>query len=230
MQVVTDHDDGCPRLGPHLFQQLIERRLPRLVETLRRLVKDQDLRFGQKRAGQQHPLQLPTRERDDLPPAKIGHAGTGQNGGGGGIADRARQRQEAAHRHRQRRVEVQALRHITDPQARPMPDRARTGPLKPDQRPDQRRFAGTVGAEDRHDFPRCDGEIDAGQDRVVAAPDGKPLRLNQRHDRHPCMKGKGPPPQHCCVRPQSRSRRRRGPPPRPPLSPAPQRPRCRRGR
>ena len=49
MKVVADHQDRSAGFGPNLFQQTIESRLAWLVETLGRLIKDQDLRAREER-------------------------------------------------------------------------------------------------------------------------------------------------------------------------------------
>ncbi len=79
MEIVADHQDRGPRVGAHLFDQAVEGGLTGLVKSLRRLVKDKDLRPGQQGARESTRCICPPDRGGHLRLADVGKADTGQH-------------------------------------------------------------------------------------------------------------------------------------------------------
>ena len=115
-----------PVSAPHLLDQAVEGGRAGLVQPLRRLVEDQQVRPPSSARASSTRWNCPPDRRRHLPLAEPGHAGPRQRrlrrpAGARAAAGRG----SAPTRHRQRRVEHQLLRHVADPQPRRAPDRAR---------------------------------------------------------------------------------------------------------
>ena len=82
VQVMTDHQYGTAHVAAHLFDAPVKRGRTGLVQSLCRLVQNDDIGIAQKRTGQQNPLELPAREVAHLAIPQIRHASLHQ-----GIAD-----------------------------------------------------------------------------------------------------------------------------------------------
>ncbi len=80
------------------------------------------------------------------------------------------QHQEALDRHRNNGVAVEALRDIADAQILAPVHKPAVRPFEAEQYPHQRRLAGAVGTDERHDLALVDVQIDV--DEQVAAVSG----------------------------------------------------------
>ena len=169
MQLVADHQHRTVQVAPDAVDQLIEACGTGLVEALRRLVQDQQLRVRQQRAGQQDALELAAGQIDHLAVGDLGHAGLVEGLSRRIIPHPPRQVEEAARGQRQGRVDGELLRHIAQPQTRRAGDGPAIGAQRADQDTQQGRLAGPVGADDGHDLARRDGQADVLQD-VGAVP------------------------------------------------------------
>ena len=81
---------------------------------------------------------------------------------------------EARDRERDGAIDLEALRHVADDEARLAQRGALVGRLQAEQHPHQRGLAGAVGADQRQDLAGRDVDIDALQDGAAGA--GEPQR------------------------------------------------------
>ena len=152
VQVVADHQHAAAELLAQLLDQPVEARLAGLVEPLRRLVEHQQVRPPQHRLRQHRPLQLPARQRRQLPTAEPGDADMLERRGPLAPAPPPGEREEAVDGQRQRPVDRELLRHVADPQPRRADHPARVRPSGADQQPQQRALARAVRPDDRDDL------------------------------------------------------------------------------
>ena len=89
--------------------------------------------------------------------------------------------EKAFDRQGQGRVDLQLLRHITDPQGGGACDRAGRGFQCADKRAQQAGFAGPVGTDDGDDLCAFDGEIHVAQNGLPAIAQGQASAGNEAH-------------------------------------------------
>ena len=160
-----------PSSRAELLDQPVEPRLARLVEPLRRLVEHQELRPAHQRLRQQRPLELPARERRELPPPELGDAHPLQR-----LRPLPPRRRRRAPRKRATvigsvAVDRELLRHVADPEARRAHDPPRVRPLGADQQAQQRALARAVRPDHGDDLARLERQVDAGEHPVPAEGD-----------------------------------------------------------
>ena len=179
MQIMADHQHCRAGVLSHGLNQAVEGRLAGLVKALGRLIKDEELRGGEKGARQKHALELTAGEGGHLALCHTLNPDAGQNFRGGGIVDPHRERQEAPDRYGHRPIHRELLRHIAKPQAGSASD----GPMRQwdnaQKRADQRGFARAVRAKNGDDLSGADGEGHVMQDLGPAKADADAVGRNQ---------------------------------------------------
>jgi len=159
VQIVGDHQHGAVEFGGELADEGVELDLPRDVYSLDRFVQHQQLGLDQQGAGQQHPLHLAAGELLHPVVQQILGADPAEGLLDGEAAVLA-ELQEAAHRQRQRGVQVEALRHITDPQIAAANDFARVRIEQAQHQLAQGALSRSVGADQGGDFAFVQGKGD----------------------------------------------------------------------
>ena len=180
MQVVADQDHRHAGLAAQGLDQPVELGDAGLVEALRRLVEDQDIGRGQKRAREKHALELAARELGDLAFLEPRRPHAAQRTDLVVARALVGQGEESFDRDRHRPVDGELLRHVTDPEAGLAPHRSGRRFECADQDPDQRRLARAVGTDDRDDLARLDGEIHVAERGEARVARRHVPRLDQR--------------------------------------------------
>ena len=194
-------DDRLPAL-PQGPQQLDDRLLRRRVDALEGLVHEVDLGVLDERTGEEDALLLAAGELADLAAGELGHADLLERLPRGRAILGARPPHPAeppvpAHQHdvedarREVPVDAAALRHVGDELALlrvrpPVHERLPGGRLHhPEDRPHQRRLAGPVGADDRHQHALRHLEVDVPEHRLLAVGNGQIGHLDGVHPSSP---------------------------------------------
>ena len=189
VEVVGDQQDAAAEFVTYPPDQVVERDLARVVDALHRLVEDQEVGFPRDRARQQHPLQFAARKVADRPPREMTRIDFPERVAHGRRVVPRRKPHQPVDIERQRRVDLEALRHISDRQARGPVDAPGIGRDQPEQRLGRCRLAAAVGPDQRDDLARADLEVDIAHDPAPAPEDAKSARGGQR--RHPFGVGLG---------------------------------------
>ena len=143
------------------------------------LVEDQQVGPAQQRAGEQRALELAAGQLVHRRPAQMRRPTSASAPSRAVASRREADGQETLDRERQDRIELQALRHVADHQARRAPDHAGGRLQHAQERAQQGGLAGAVGADQRDDLAAPDREVDRAQELVPADPDGERPGLDQ---------------------------------------------------
>ncbi|MCY1407932.1 hypothetical protein D9M71_232440 [compost metagenome] len=175
MQIVGDHQHAATVTVAQAGDQAVQLSLAGHVDTLYRLIEYQQFRFAQQGPGQQHALHFATgnalhRAVDDLFGADFLECCQGHR-----TVYARHQTQKAQYRQRQGRVDMEFLRHVADPQFRLAPDAAAVRFQQAEHGTYQCGFAGAVGADQCHDLPRLDTQLNVVQHRLPGERDGNLL-------------------------------------------------------
>ncbi len=188
-ELVRDQQHGAAA-GDELAQRAGERGLARRVDPGRRLVEHQQLGAAGQGPGDQRALLLAAGQAGHRVAGAVGQPDLLEGGRHGGPVGGPRRAEDAptgdqagpdhlGHRRRHAGTGADPLRHVPDPlpsfeaAVAEQGDRAGAQRHQPQDRPDQRRLAGAVGAQDRDHVAALDAQRDAPQhDLVVVADDG----------------------------------------------------------
>ena len=118
MQVMGHHQHTTAVLVAYTGNQLIELLLAVDINSLRRFIQHQQVRFTQQRTAQQNALELATGNALNRLRQQAHHPQRGSRGLHLGITDVQAHVQKARYTHRQHAIDVQLLRHITHHQPR----------------------------------------------------------------------------------------------------------------
>ena len=180
MKVVRDQQHGAAVPVADLGDLLVKRDFAGEIDALHGLVENEKLWRGEKRARDQHALELAAGERGDVGVDEVLDAGLGERSGKLGLRQLSGEAHQAAHGHRQGAVELQLLRHIPDAQVGLDNDDALVRLDQAEHELQQCRLAATVRAYHGENFPREQREIDAGENRTAAAAHSHTAELHQR--------------------------------------------------
>ena len=173
MEIMADHQDRAAGPVANTFDQPIKCRFARLVQPLGRLIKNQKIGIAEKGSGKQDPLGFATGKVDHL---SIPHTRKAHHGQRlvtpmtlGGLA----QPQKSIDGERQGAIKRKLLRGIADPEVFVPSDRPVAWFDRADQEPKERCLAGSIRADDGHDFRGFDLEIDMIEDALLAISKGE---------------------------------------------------------
>ncbi|MNF93031.1 hypothetical protein D3C84_756910 [compost metagenome] len=180
MQIVGDHQHTATMTVTQAGDQAVQLGLAGHVDTLYRFVEYQQFRFAQQGPGQQHALHFATgnalhRAVDHLFGADFLECSQGHR-----TVHPRYQAQETQDRQREGRIDMEFLRHVTDPQFRLAPDAAAVRFQQAEHGTHQGGFACAVGADQGNDLPRLDAQFDVVQHRLPGERDGNLLKTDQR--------------------------------------------------
>ncbi len=176
VKVVADQQHAAAVALAHLLDQRVELELAGEVDALGGLVEQQQVGLARERAGERDALELAARELGHQRPLEVAGADLGERLE---VAATPSEREKTADAERQRRVELQALRHVADAEARAAHDAAGGRREHPQEHAEQRGLAGAVGADQRDDLAGVEREIDAAQQLVAADADADACGLDQ---------------------------------------------------
>src|SRR5690606_3420686 len=138
----------------------VEMRLTGKVDTLQRLVENQKVGLADKRPGDYRPLELAARKSRHVGMSQMCDPGFLENGFQARRWRPVGQGHQPGNRHRHQSVEGKALRYVADGDSRPPHDATAVRSHQPQQYLEKGSLAGTVGAQERDDFARCDCKAD----------------------------------------------------------------------
>src|SRR5882724_551574 len=176
------------------------------VHAVRRLVENENGRLGGERAGDQGALLLASRERAVTPIEQGGDTDVLGRLDDATMVLRARAAKETdpgetshedhlADGEREGLVDRLALRHVAEHEP-PFgnADGAVYRPERPEQRLQERRLAGAIGADDTQEVAGGDVEVNVAEDGVPAVAERYPIELNECF-RHASVTTASPPPE-----------------------------------
>src|SRR5471032_2630378 len=180
MQIVRYHQHAAAVAVPQTRDQAIQLGLTGHIDALHRLIQHQQFRLAQQRTGQQHTLHFAAGNALHRAVDHVFCADFLECGQGARTVHTRYQPQEAQHGQRQGWIDVEFLRHVTDPQFRLAPDAAAVRLQQPEYGAHQRGLAGAIGADQGDDLPRFDAQLDVIQHGLPGKRDGNVFEADQR--------------------------------------------------
>src|SRR5471030_97921 len=180
VQIVGNHQHAAAMTVTQTRDQAVQLGLTGHIDALHRFVEHEQSRFTQQRPGQQHTLHFATRHRlyravDDMLGADFLECRQRTS-----TVHSRHQAQEAQHRQRQGWIDVKFLWHVANAQFRLAPDTAAVRFQQAEYGAYQSGFASAVGADQGHDLPWLDTQIDVFQHVLPGKRDGNLFETDQR--------------------------------------------------
>jgi len=180
MQVVRDEQNAEVALVTYASNQIVQVSLSDKIDATRRLIEHEQIGITQKRPRNQNALCFAARELRQLLIAGAFGADVFKRTTDRVIRYRKPKRQKTRDGHRNSALDIEPLRHISDPRRHWQCHVPAIRLLNSENKFDECRFAGAVRAYQRNNLIPPDIEINSGQDRAAMPGKFKPARRHER--------------------------------------------------
>ena len=169
MQVVANQQHAAATRVSKPRNQGVKLGLASEIDAANGLVEHKQIRLSQKRASENHALQLAAGDARQLAIADVAGANFGQYTTEVDILGRLAEGQEAFDRQRHGVVDVEALRHIADAGIGAADQHPVMGTLEPEKQADKGRLARTIRADQGDDLLGTNVDVDVIQHAAAVA-------------------------------------------------------------